>query len=94
MPVVDAIAPDYADEVTFLAVAGRAPLDATTERAAELLPSGRVLWGLDESIWETYGVFGQPVSFAISADMTIVGQWFGLRSDADIRATLDALAAT
>lgn len=94
MPVIDSIAPDYDGEVTFLAVGGRGTLDATTERAAEILPSGSVLWSLDDSVWESYDVFGQPVTFAITADKVVVDQWFGVRSEAEIRATLDTLAAT
>ncbi len=94
MPVIDAIAPDYEGEVTFLAVGGRGALDATTSRAAELMPSGSMLWSLDDSVWESYGVFGQPVTFAISANKVVVDQWSGRRDEADIRATLDILAGT
>jgi hypothetical protein len=94
LPVVDSIAPDYAGEVTFLAVGGRAGLDATTSRAAELMPSGSMLWSLDDSVWESYEVFGQPVTFAISADKVIIDQWFGIRNAGEIRATLDILAST
>ena len=94
MPVIDAIAPDYDGEVTFLAVGGRAGLEATTSRAAELMPSGSMLWSLDDSVWESYDVFGQPVTFAISADKVIVDQWFGVRDEGQIRATLDILAST
>jgi len=92
LPVIDSIAPDYDGEVTFLAVGGRAGLDATTTRAAELMPSGSMLWSLDDSVWESYEVFGQPVTFVISADKVIVDQWFGVRNEAEIRATLDTLA--
>lgn len=94
MPVVDAIASDYADEVTFVAVAGRASLEATAPVAEQLMPSGNMLWGLDESVWETFGVFGQPVTFVISADDVIVSSWSGLRNAEDIRQTLDQFAGT
>jgi hypothetical protein len=94
LPVVDAIAPDYEGEVTFLAVAGRASLDATIPRAEQLLTSGATLWTYDESIWDAYEVFGQPVTFLISADGYIVDEWSGLRSETDIRAALDGLAGT
>jgi len=94
LPVIDSIAPDYEGEVTFLAVGGRGSLDATTSRAAELMPSGSMLWSLDDSVWESYEVFGQPVTFAISADKVIVDQWFGIRNEAEIRATLDILVST
>lgn len=78
--------------MTFLAVAGRASLEATTPRAAQLMTSGAMSWSLDESIWEAYEVFGQPVTFLISADDHVVGEWYGLRSEADIREALDHLA--
>jgi hypothetical protein len=94
LPVIDSIAPDYEGEVTFLAVGGRSGLDATTARAAEFMPSGSMLWNLDDSVWETYEVFGQPVTFAIAANKVIVDQWFGVRNQAEIRATLDILVAT
>ena len=94
MPVVESIAADYQGEVTFLAVAGRAGLDATTARANELIPSGNVKWTLDESIWEAYEVFGQPVTFLISHDDVLVANWFGLAAEADIRDALDQLAGT
>ena len=94
MPVVDALASEFADQVTFLAIAGRASLDATTPRAAQLLPSGHVLWSLDESVWETYGVFGQPVTFLISADDVLLDQTFGFRGEAEIRANVDRLLGT
>lgn len=94
MPVIDSIAPDYQDDVTFLAIAGRASLDATTARAADLLPSGQVQWALDESVWEAYEVLGQPVTFVISHDGVIVDNWYGLRTESDIRSVLDELAGT
>jgi len=94
LPVVDSIAPDYDGEVTFLAIGWKGSLEATERRAAELMPSGKVLWALDESVFETYEVFGQPVTFAISADKVIIDQWFGIRNEGEIRATLDILAST
>jgi len=94
LPVVDALAGSYSDDVTFLAVAGRSSLDATTAGAAELIPSGDVLWTLDEAIWETYEVFGQPVTFVISAGGAVVDSWFGLRTESEIRSVLDELAGT
>lgn len=94
MPVVDALSGEYGDEVTFLAVAGRSSLEATAAVAADLLPSGNFHWVLDESIWETYEVFGQPVTFAISANGVIIDSWFGLRPEPEIRSVLNLLAGT
>ncbi len=94
MPVVESIAADYQGDVTFLAVAGKASLDATAARANELIPSGNIVWTLDESIWEAYEVFGQPVTFLISHDDVLVANWFGLSAEADIRSALDQLAGS
>ncbi len=58
------------------------------------MPSGNVIWALDESVWETFEVFGQPVTFAISGDNTIVDTWYGIRPEAEIRSLLDELAGT
>jgi len=52
-----------------------------------------MLWSLDESVWEAYEVFGQPVTFLLSADDVIVDQWYGLRSESEIRSALDDLAS-
>jgi len=91
LPAVDGIATEYGGDVTFLAVAGRSGLAATEAAAARLMPSGAMSWTLDESIWETYEVFGQPVTFAISANGVVVDSWFGLRDDGEIRGVLDQL---
>ena len=92
MPVIDEVANDYLDEVSFVAVAGRAPLDRTAAGAAELF-SDNLMWGLDESIWELYGVFGQPYSVMISRQGRIVDQWFGAAGESELRERLDALVA-
>ena len=93
MPVVDAIATEYAGDVTFLAVAGRASFDASAPVAEALMPSGNIQWGLDESLWEAFEVFGQPVTFAISHDGVIVDNWYGLRDGTEIRDILDGLVS-
>lgn len=94
MPVIDTIASDYVGDVTFLAVAGRGSFDATSAVAEVLMPSGNMLWGLDESLWDSFEVFGQPVTFAISHDGVIVDNWYGLRDDAEIRNVLDGLVSS
>ena len=91
MPVIDAVAPDYADTVEFIAVAGQSDFDATKERADELLSN--VPWGLDDSIWDLYGVRGQPVSFVITGTDVVVGKWFGAAGEEDLREALDELVA-
>ncbi len=92
MPVVDEIAKDYLDEVTFVAVAGRSSLDETVPVAAELF-SDRLLWGYDEGLWEAYEVLGQPTTFLVTGDDIVIGGWFGEQSEEFIRDQLDGLVA-
>lgn len=93
MPVIDSISLDYADRVAFVAPAWKGTPEATAERAQDLLTSGNVMWGLDESqmIFEAYGVPYQPVTVLIAADGTIFEAWPGLREEAEIRDALDRL---
>ena len=91
MPVVDAVQPDYADDVQFIAVAGQAGFEATKDVADELLSNTD--WGLDDSVWDLYGVRGQPVSYLITGSDVIVGNWFGATGEAELRKALDELAA-
>ncbi|MGH8873914.1 MAG: TlpA family protein disulfide reductase [Acidimicrobiia bacterium] len=95
MPVVDRIAQDYADRVAFVAPAWKAAFEATAARAAELMPSGIIQWGLDkdEDIFSAYGVPYQPVTVLIAADQTVMESWPGVRSEEEIRAALDRLLA-
>lgn len=67
----------------------------TAAVAAELMPSGRIMWGLDEAeeIFDLYLIPYQPVVVLIGADKTVVGGWAGLQDEATIRASLDALVA-
>lgn len=92
MPVIDKVAADYADDIVFLAVAGRADLDVTSVRADELF-SDRLLWGLDDSIWDLYGVPYQPVSVLISGGDIVVDSWAGALGENELRDRLDALLA-
>ena len=89
MPVVDAVAADYLDDVTFLAVAGRSSFDRTAARATELF-SDNLAWGLDDSVWNDYGVFGQPFTVLV-ADGVIVDSWFGALGEDELRERLDDL---
>ncbi|MCL1599182.1 MAG: hypothetical protein M3094_08365, partial [Actinomycetia bacterium] len=91
LPVVDAVQPDYANDVRFIAVAGQAGFDATKEVADELLANTE--WGLDDAIWDLYGVRGQPVSFLITGSDVVVGNWFGAAGEEDLRKALDELVA-
>jgi hypothetical protein len=95
LPVVDKVAIDYADHVEFLAVAWQSTFDKTATRAAELLPSGLVQWGLDEQaeVFSAYGVPYQPVTVLITGTDVEVDRWPGARSENEIRQALDDLIA-
>mgnify|MGYP001569082064 CR=1 FL=1 len=90
--MVDAVASDYQDRVTFLAVAGRSTEAASRERVGIWFDPSRILWGYDDDVWALFGVFGQPVTFLISSDDVIVGGWNGARSEEELRSELDRLA--
>mgnify|MGYP001545904224 FL=1 len=89
MPVVDEVSADYQDEVAFLAVAGKSDLPPTADVAGRLL-TDNVPWGLDDSIWDLYGVPGQPATVLI-AQGVIVDMWFGAQSDEFLRERIDNL---
>lgn len=96
MPVIDEVSADYADQVTFLAVAWKGSLEDTTARAEQLLTSGNVLWGLDveEEVFSAYGVPYQPVSVLVTHDGIVKTSWAGAVGEVELRAELDALVAT
>ncbi len=96
MPVVDKLAQEYGDRVAFVAPAWKGTPEATAAAAAESLPSGAVMWGLDEdeSIFQAFGVPYQPVTVVLDADKRVVAAWPGTRPEADIRAVLDELVAS
>jgi len=77
--------------VRFVAVGGQSDFDKTKARADELLVNTD--WGLNDSIWDLYGVRGQPVSFLISGSDVVVGNWFGAVGEANLRDARDQLVA-
>jgi thioredoxin-like negative regulator of GroEL len=91
LPVVDALAVEYADRVDFVAPAWKSSLEATRERAAELFQSGEIMWGLDEDedIFAKYGVPYQPVTVLIAADGTVVDMWPGTRPEDELRQAIE-----
>lgn len=91
MPVVDEVSNDYLEDVTFLAVAGRSNPDATADAAADLF-SDNLLWGYDESLWDLYGIPGQPASVLIQ-DGFVVDVWFGAIGDEALREKLDSVSS-
>ncbi len=92
MPVVAEISKDYEGQVEFVAVAGRAGFDASAARADELFGDA-LLWGLDDSIWDLYGIPYQPVTVLITGGDVIVDTWAGLLDESDIRSRIDSLVA-
>jgi hypothetical protein len=93
LPVVDAVAPDYLDQITFLAVAGSSSPEASATRVGDWFSPDRLLWGYSDDLWVLYNVPYQPVSVLVSSDDVIVERWFGAVGEEELRAALDRLAA-
>ena len=91
LPVVDKVSNDYLDDIAFVAIAGRGRIDATRD-VADGLFSDNLVWGLDESIWDSYGVRGQPTSILV-VDGVVVDLWFGQIPESEMRDRLDNLVA-
>ena len=70
--MVNRVTAEVAEEVNFLAIAGRSDLKRSEAAASQNL-SDHVLWGYDEDLWEQLGIFGQPVTLLINADGTYAG---------------------
>jgi hypothetical protein len=96
LPVIDQLAAEYSERVAFVAPAWKGSLEDTTERAAELLPSGEVMWGLDadESIFAAYGIPYQPAVVLIGSDGAVKEEWLGVRSEEEMRSSLQSLLAS
>ena len=75
--------------------AWKSSLEDTAEVAEALMPSGRVLWGLDETqeIFSAYGIGGQPIGAMVPADGFLVSTWSGAGGAGQIREVLDTLLA-
>ena len=69
LPAIDQLAEDYEGRVTVVAPAWKSSLEDTARVAERLLPSGRVLWGLDETeeVFSAYAVGSQPAGAIVSA---------------------------
>ncbi len=89
--MIDAVASDYQDRVTFVAVAQNSTPEASAARVGDWFSPDRLLWGYSDEIGPWYGVRGQPVSFLITSDGKVAATWFGGIPEADIRAELDFL---
>jgi len=91
LPVIDAIAPEYLDDITILAVAGRSTPERSMARVGDWFSPRRLLWGYSDETWELYEVPYQPVSILISSDNVVVDRWLGRATETDLRAALDRL---
>ena len=81
--------------MAFVAPAWKAPLNATAQRANQLLRSGAVMWGLDENqrVFSAYSIGYQPITVLIGADKTIVNQMFGAQGASTLRNAIEELLA-
>lgn len=79
--------------MTVVAPAWKSGLEETAAVADRLIPSGRVLWGMDypEEIFSAYGVGYQPAGAIVSADGELVTSWPGAENPDVIREVLDSL---
>jgi hypothetical protein len=93
LPVVDQLAQEYGNQVAFVAVAWKGTFEDTAERAAELMPSGSIRWGLDEeeAIFELFSVPYQPHTVLITADKSVLTSWPGVRIETELRDEIEAL---
>lgn len=93
--MLEEISADYEGEVAFVAVGGSGTLAATGERANEWMPSGRVLWGLDESqhVWSLFGASGTPTTILLGPDGEVVAGWSGAVGEAGMREQIELLVA-
>lgn len=93
MPAVEGLAEEYEGRVTVVAPAWQSSLENTARVAEKLIPSGRVLWGLDETqeIFAAYGVKHQPAGAIVSARGELVATWPGVEDSDTIRGVLDTL---
>lgn len=91
--MIDAVASDYQEEITFLAVAGRSDIESSRRRVGDWFSPDRLRWGYDDTVWELYGVFGQPTSVLITGDDLVLDGWFGGVGEEALQAALDRLVA-
>ena len=78
-----------------MAVAARSDADATAQRAAEWIPSGRVQWAFDpeEAIWRFFGARGTPTTIVVDGSGRVVSGWPGEIGEDNLRVALDQLVA-
>ncbi len=91
--MIDAVASDYQNQITFVAVAQSSTPEASAQRVGVWFSPDRLLWGYSDEIGPWYGVRGQPVSVLVTSRGKVASMWFGALPEADIRAELDTLLA-
>ncbi len=76
-------------------MAWKGTFEATSERAAELIPSGVIRWGLDteEEVFALYRAPYQPHTVLITSGKQILKSWAGVMSEEDLRARIEELLA-
>ena len=72
-------------------MAGRSDYQSTADEAEHLF-SANLEWGLDDSIWQLYGIPGQPATVLIK-DGVVVDSWYGALEESQLRERLDGLAS-
>ncbi len=94
MPVIDALAQEYAGKVDVIAIAWASTHDKTAAAAGGLLPSGATRWTLDEdnSVFAAFAVNSQPVAILATAGVE-VNRWFGNIGEEELRQGLQAVTA-
>ena len=89
--MIDAVASDYQEDITFLAIAGSSTPEKSANRVGVWFDPSRVLWAYDDDLWAEYLVRYQPVSVLISGDDVIIERFFGRVDEPEMRAALDRL---
>ena len=77
-----------------MAAAWKSSFDRSAAAAADLMPSGAMMWGLDESeeVFSAFGIGSQPWTVLI-AEGVEVKRWPGARGYDEIKSEVDAMLA-
>ena len=89
--MINAVALDYLDDITFVAVAQNSSESASRARVGPWFSPDRLLWGYDDDIAASFGLRGQPISVLITGDDRVVDTWFGRLPEDEIRQRLEPL---
>lgn len=93
--MLEKLAQEYGERMTFLAPAWRSTLERTRMEANKLIPSGAVKWGLDdgEEIFSAYGVPYQPVTVLVTKSKKIADIVGGAGTEEQLRSQIEDLLA-